>query len=46
LVVPGTPRVALVDGVAAEAQRGDETSLRVLVRLEDLDVRDPWVGSV
>ena len=37
LVVAGAARLARVDGVAVETQRGDETSLG-MVRLEGLDV--------
>ena len=38
LVVVGAPSLARVDGVAVEAQRGDEAAF-VVVRFEDLDVR-------
>ena len=38
LVVVGAPSLARVDGVAVEAQRGDEAALG-MVGLEDLDVR-------
>jgi hypothetical protein len=37
LVIAGAARLARIDGVAVEAQRGDEASLGV-VGLEDLDV--------
>jgi hypothetical protein len=38
LHIPGAPRLARVDGMAVEAQRGDEAAFGV-IGLEDLDVR-------